>query len=111
MQAAPPGWRLLSIFGERREVLPIAVWLLQEKHHYTYPDSGGESILTPPSSDLEVKVGPETRVIPGVSAEGWNWEVNAIDIEGSAENWKVLGPGEADPIEDEWEAEISRRRS
>jgi hypothetical protein len=110
-QAAPPGWRLLSIFGQRRDVRPIAAWLVQERHRYTYTDEPESEVLVPPESDLEAKVGPETRVMPGIVVGGWGWEVKAIDLEGDQENWTLLGPGEADPTDEEWEAEIARRRA
>lgn len=109
VQAAPPGWRLLGIFAGRRDVRPIAAWLLQERHRYTAKNDNLH--LAPPQTDLEAKVGPETRVIPGICVEGWGWQIDAIDCEGTAENWQVLGPDEADPTAEEWDAEIARRRA
>ncbi|WP_189213689.1 hypothetical protein [Actinokineospora fastidiosa] len=108
VEAAPPGWRLLSIYGERREVMPIAAWLLQHEHRYVEQD--GDEVLAPPQSDREAKIGPETRVVPGVCVEGWGWEVGAVDLEGGSEIWKVLGPDEVGPTDAEWDAEIARRR-
>lgn len=110
-QAAPPGWRLLSVFNGRRDIAPIAAWLIQERHACTFTDEPDSEVLVPPTSDFEAKVGPDTRVIPGICAEGWGWEVKAIDVEGDAETWKVLGPDEAAPTNEEWEAEIARRRA
>lgn len=110
-QAAPPGWQLLSIFGERRDMRPIAAWLVQERHRYSYTDEADSEVLLPPATDLEAKAGPETRVMPGIVEAGWGWEVKAIDIEGDQEIWRILSPGEADPTDEEWEAEIGRRRT
>lgn len=109
VQPAPPGWRVLSIFAKRRDVEPIAAWLLQERHYYYIDENETEVSVRP--GGLEANAGPDTRVIPGICAGGWGWEVRAIDVEGTAETWKVLGPGAAEPTDEEWEAEITRRRA
>ena len=106
---APAGWRLLSLFGERRDVRSIAGWLLQHQYNYTTDNERGEEYVIPSSSALDQVAGPVTRVIPGICVGGWNWEVEAITLEGGREIWKVLGPGDADPTDEEWEAEIQRR--
>lgn len=108
-QAAPPGWRLLSIFVGQRDVTPIAGWLFQERHDFTYTDAGDDERLES-KVGLDAAVGPSTRVIPGLAPKrGFDWEVVAIDIDGTQELWKVLGPNEEDPTDEEWEAEIARR--
>lgn len=110
IQTAPPGWRLLSIFPEQpRDVRPIPVWLLQEERPY-YLDENDE-IVAPPQEACEATEGPDTRVIGGICVDDWGWRIEAIDFEGGEEIWKVLGPDEADPTDEEWDAEIARRRT
>ncbi|AHJ58562.1 hypothetical protein AORI_P047 (plasmid) [Amycolatopsis keratiniphila] len=100
---------MLCIFMGRRDVTPIAGWLFQERHDFTYTDAPGSERLEP-KLGLDAQAGPSTRVIPGYRpTRGYGWEVQAIDIDGTKEIWQVLGPGDADPTHEEWEAEIARR--
>ncbi|MEU7480578.1 hypothetical protein AB0A63_31685 [Lentzea sp. NPDC042327] len=111
VQPAAPGWRLLSIFpSSPREVMPIAAWLLQEQQYYFLDENGDEVAATSPH-DREAKLGPDTRVIPAVCAEGYDWEVTAIDLGGHEEIWKVLSPSCPTPTDEEWNAEIARREA
>jgi len=87
-------------------MLPIAGWLIQDRYKY---DTDTEEILEP-TSPLDSAIGRDRRVIPGICVGGWDWTVDAIDLEGTEKIWKVLAPGDPEPSEEEWAAEITRRQ-
>jgi hypothetical protein len=88
----------VALFGDRCDITPIAGWLVQEG--FTYNEQEGEAAK------------PEHhRIVPGICAEGFSWSVEPIDenLNADLETWKVLGPGEPEPTDDEVRVEIERR--
>jgi hypothetical protein len=101
---APPGWRVVSLFGDRRDVLPMAGWLIQER--YLLDDN--DKVVPEPDDSVRSR---ERRIAPGVMVEGYGWCVvpsdeNMPEVDNT---WMVLAPDQPEPSEEEQTAEVQRR--
>ncbi|SNY72897.1 hypothetical protein [Paractinoplanes atraurantiacus] len=101
---APPGWRVVSLFGDRRDVLPMPGWLIQER--YLIDEHG--QVVAEPGDGVR---GRQRRIAPGVTVGAFHWCVEPTD-ENMPEvdsTWMILAPGQPEPSEEDQVAEVQRR--
>lgn len=103
---APPGWRVVALFGDRRDVLPMPGWLIQER--YLLDDN--DKVVPEPDDGIR---GRQRRIAPGLTVEGYNWCVepsdeNTPDVDNT---WMVLAPDQPEPSEEEQTAEVRPLRN
>jgi hypothetical protein len=94
---APPGWRVVYLNSDKRQVVPMAGWIVQELYLL--------DIDADQAHDVE---SPERRVFPGVCLDAYGWEVEPVDSDASL-LWMILGPGQTEPGEEEEAEERARR--
>jgi hypothetical protein len=104
---APPGWRVVSLFGENFDVVSVEHmpgWLIQDQYVI---DRDTDQVVADDSSGLP----RSRRVVPGVSVEGHDWAVTPADdfVHPDPNTWLVLPPGVEVPGEEEVRAESARR--
>ena len=101
---APAGWRVVSLFEDRRSVLPMPGWLIQER----YLIDAHDKVVSEPNDGT---YGRERRVAPGITVEGYDWCVQPTDenMRDLDATWMVLAPDQPEPSDEERAVEVQRR--